>query len=108
MLKRNIKITFRLCEKEDAHLKKQVKRVQLSQEAYLRSLILGYAPREPPTADYYAFMKELRAIGNRINQIAVKANSTGFIQADEYEQNAKKLFEILLDVQAAVTLPQRS
>lgn len=70
MLKRNIKITFRLNAKEQQQLKKNVKRTGLSQETYIRRLIEGYVPKELPPIDYHAMMRELNAIGNSMNQIA--------------------------------------
>lgn len=45
MLKRNIKITFRLNAKEHQRLKKNVKKTGLSQETYIRTLLAGYAQR---------------------------------------------------------------
>lgn len=78
MLKRNIKITFRLNAKEQQQLKKNVKKTGLSQETYIRRLIEGYVPKELPPIDYHAMMRELNAIGNSMNQIAARANATGF------------------------------
>lgn len=78
MLKRNIKITFRLNAKEHQRLKKNVKKTGLSQETYIRTLLAGYAPKELPPPDYHSMMRELNAIGNSINQIAARANATGF------------------------------
>lgn len=89
--------TFRCC----------VKKSGLSQEAYLRALIKGRVPRQPPPANYHAMMKELRAIGNRVNQIAVRANAIGFIDTEQYEKNARELHEAILRIQAAVVLPER-
>ena len=82
MISRTLKITFRVNRQEWLHLKKQVEKTGISQEAYLRSLIMGYVPREPPSADFYTMTKELRAIGNRMNQIAARANATGFFLAE--------------------------
>lgn len=65
MLKRNIKITFRLNAKEQQQLKKNVKRTGLSQETYIRRLIEGYVPKELPPIDYHAMMRELNAIYRR-------------------------------------------
>ena len=65
MLKRNIKITFRLNAKEHQQLKKNVKKTGLSQETYIRTLLAGYAPKELPPPDYHSMMRELNAIGNR-------------------------------------------
>lgn len=77
MLKRNIKITFRLNVKEHQRLKKNVKKTGLSQETYIRTLLDGYAPKELPPPDYHSMMRELNAIGNSINQIAARANGRG-------------------------------
>ena len=107
MLKRNIKITFRLKAKEQQQLKKNVKRAGLSQETYIRRLIEGYVPKELPPIDYHAMMRELNAIGNSMNQIAARANATGFFLADEYARNADELRRALLEIQAAFTLPER-
>ena len=52
-------------------------------------------------------MKELRAIGNRINQIAARANAIGFIDAELYERYVRELHEAILRIQAAVVLPER-
>ena len=107
MLKRNIKITFRLNAKEQQQLKKNVKKTGLSQETYIRRLIEGYVPKELPPIDYHAMMRELNAIGNSMNQIAARANATGFFLAEEYARNADELRQALLEIQAAFTLPEQ-
>lgn len=65
---------FRLNRKEAEALDKKVKKSGLSREAYLRHLINGVVPRDAPTPDYYAMMRELHQIGNNLNQIAQKAH----------------------------------
>ena len=106
MIKRNIKITFRLNAKEHQRLKKSVKKTGLSQETYIRTLLDGYTPKEQPPPDYYSMMRELHAIGNRMNQIAARANATGFFLAEEYAANVRELNAALLKIQAAVVLPE--
>lgn len=107
MLKRNIKITFRLNAKECQQLKKQVSKIGLSQESYLRTLINGYVPKELPPLDYYAMMRELHAIGINLNQLAAKANATGHIDRTLFQYEANRLRKAMLDIQAAVTSPER-
>ena len=107
MLKRNIKITFRLNAKEQQSLVKQVKNSGLSQEAFIRSLINGYVPKELPPPDYYSMMRELHAIGSNLNQIAARANATGHIDRTIFQYEANRLRKALLDIQAAVTSPER-
>ena len=87
-------------------LKKNVKKTGLSQETYIRTLLAGYAPKELPPPDYHSMMRELNAIGNSINQIAARANATGFILADEYENNFNLLMDKVMDIRDAVTKPE--
>ena len=106
MLKRNIKITFRLNAKEHQRLKKCVKKTGLSQETYIRTLLDGYVPKELPPPDYHGMMRELNAIGNSINQIAARANATGFSLAEEYAMYMQEFRRIALAIQRAVTQPE--
>ena len=107
MRKRNIQIIVRLNAKEQQHLAKQVKKSGLSQEAFIRTLINGYVPKELPPPDYYAMMRELHAIGSNLNQIAAKANATGHIDRTVFQYEANRLSKAVLDIQAAVTSPER-
>lgn len=107
MRKRNIQIIVRLNAKEQQHLAKQVKKSGLSQEAFIRTLINGYVPKELPPPDYYAMMRELHAIGSNLNQIAAKANATGHIDRTVFQYEANRLRKAVLDIQAAVTSPER-
>ena len=45
----------------------------------IRILLHGYEPKEKPDTRFYEAMRQLSAIGNNINQLAVKANTLGFI-----------------------------
>ena len=107
MLKRNIKITFRVNAKEQQALQKKVRKCGLSQENFIRTLLSGYAPKELPPPDYHGMMRELNAIGNNLHQISARANATGFILAEDYAINYKRLMDKVLAIQAAVTLPEK-
>ena len=107
MLKRNINITFRLNAKEHQRLKKCVKKTGLSQETYIRTLLDGYVPKELPPPDYHGMMRELNAIGNSINQIAARANATGFFLAEEYAVYMQEFRNAVLAIQKAVTKPEQ-
>lgn len=107
MLRRNIKITFRLNAKEQQWLKKNVKKTGLSQEAYIRTLLNGYFPKETPSLEYHRLIRELNAIGNNLHQIAARANATGFFLKEDYALNYRRLMEKVLEIQAAVTQPER-
>lgn len=87
MLKRNIKITFRLNEEEHKFFTIQVKKTGFSQKGLIRALIRGYEPRELPPLDYHAMIRELHVIGSNLNQIAARANATGHIDKDAFRNN---------------------
>lgn len=107
MRKRNIQVIFRLNIKEQQFLDEQVKKSGLSQEGYLRTLIKGYIPRALPPIEYHATMRELHTIGKNLNQIAAKANATGHIDRTVFQYEANRLRKAILDIQAAVTSPER-
>lgn len=108
MRARNNRIMLRLSDKEYESLIKSSEKVGVPREVYLRMLIMGTAPKEKPTADFYSIMKELNAIGNSLNQIAKVANSKGFINVKAYEENVRKLNGFILEISKAVfTLERR-
>lgn len=107
MRERNHRMTLRLNDKEAELLNKKSQMVGVSKEQYLRMLLLGVKPKEKPTADFYNMTRELNAIGNSINQIAKVANAKGFIQVQAYEENVKKLNEVLLELSRYQILPER-
>lgn len=107
MRKRNIRIQVWLNQMEKEQLLNGAKRTGLSRERYLRSLVNGYMPKELPPPDYYVMMRELRAIGNNLNQIAARANATGHIDKAVFQYEANRLRKAMLEIQAAVTLPER-
>lgn len=107
MRKRGIPILVRLNAQEQQNLAKQVKKSGLSQEAFIRSLINGYVPKELPPPDYFSMMRELHAIGGNLNQIAAKANATGHIDKTAFQYEANRLRKAVQDIIAAVTAPER-
>ena len=106
MRKRNIRAQVWLNTREYQILKHNAKKTGLSQETYLRTFINDMIPKESPSPDYYAMMRELHAIGVNLNQIAAKANATGVIDA-AYAENARLLQKSLLSIQSAVELPKK-
>lgn len=107
MRKRSIRVQVWLNEEENTRLHASAKKAGLSRESYLRTLINGYVPKELPPLDYYAMMRELYAIGRNLNQIAAKANATGHIDRTAFQYEANRLRRAVLDIQAAVTAPER-
>ena len=78
MRKRNVQVLFRLTEEEADELNELVRKSGRSKEAFLRAMVKGYRLCEKPAPEFYQMMRELSAIGNRINQLAAKANALNF------------------------------
>lgn len=107
MLKHSIQINFRVNAEEQELLQQNAKKCGLSIAKYLRFLIHGYVPKEQPPADYKALIRELHAIGNSMNQVAARANTTGFLDREAYAENVEKLNAAVLEIQKAITLPEK-
>lgn len=105
--KRNQQLKIWLTEKENQDIFRKAKRAGLSVSRYLLLLNKGYVPKDTPLPDYYKMVRELRAIGNSINQIAARANATGFFLADRYAELVTEYNQMLLSIQEAVTKPER-
>lgn len=103
---RDVQINLRLNAAERETLQRNVRKTGLPQSSYLRMLIQGHRPKELPPLEYHALMRQLLAIGNSLNQIAARANATGVIFAEEYRKNAAALQSTLLEIKAAMTLPE--
>ena len=106
LLKRNMKITFRLNESEYKKFKKRVKKSGVSQEGYIRYLINGFIPTDIPPPDYHSMMNELRGIGRNMNQIAQKAHVLNVIDAGKYDEAFDMLKQQLLEIMKAVSQPR--
>jgi len=106
--KRNVQILFRLTEEEAEYLYELVKKSGCSKEALLRSMVKGYRLCEKPDPEFYKIMRELSAIGNRINQLAAKANALDFIDTPMLREEVRKWHDFQLDVRKKYLLPKRA
>ena len=99
MRTKRFKKQFWFSEDELIAFRNKFQKSGLSSEAELiRQLILDYHPREKPDDRFYEVMKQMRAIGNNLNQIATKANSLGFIDVPYYKKESLKWNEFMIDV----------
>ena len=109
MLKKIFKKQFWFGEEEIAALRKKFLKSGLRSESELiRQLVLGYEPREKPDERFYEVMKELRAIGNNLNQIARKANYLGFIDQPFYQKEAVRWNDFMNRIYEEFLLPEKS
>ena len=99
MRKDNVKKNFWINERQDNLLKKKCKKAGITESELVRRLVTDVIVKEKPDDRFYEVMKEMRAIGNNLNQIARKANSEkGFIDVNRYNIEAEKWNQFILKV----------
>ena len=108
MRKRNVDKHIWFDRQEAQDLQKKAKKACLTEAALIRLLIRGYEPREKPDERFYDAMRELSAIGNNINQLAIKANALGFVDTPMLREEARKWHEFQIDIRKRYLLPRRS
>ena len=108
MRKRNVQILFRLTEEEAEQLYSLVQKSGCSKEAFLRGMVKGYRLCEKPDPEFYKMMRELSAIGNRITQLAAKANALNFVDAPMLTEEAQRWHEFQIAVRKKYLLPRKA
>ena len=79
MRKRNHRIVFYLNDDELSAFEEKVKRTALSREGFIRSMLSDDEIIERPPADVPLLLREIKRVGNNINQILALANAKGFL-----------------------------
>lgn len=108
MRKRNIDKHIWLDRQEAQDLQKKAKKACLTEAALVRLLIRGYEPREKPDERFYDVMRELSAIGNNINQLAIKANALGFVDSQMLKAEALRWHKLQAAVEREFLRPEKS
>ncbi|EKC79623.1 Bacterial mobilization protein (MobC) [human gut metagenome] len=108
MRKRNIQKIVRFSRDEAQDLQKKAKKACLSEAGLIRLLLRGYEPREKPDERFYDVMRELSSIGNNINQLAVKANALGFVDAPQLKREAERWHKFQADIERTYLRPDKS
>lgn len=108
MRKRNIQKIVRFSRDEAQDLQKKAKKACLSEAGLVRLLLRGYEPREKPDERFYDVMRELSSIGNNINQLAVKANALGFVDAPQLKKEAERWHKFQADIERTYLRPDKS
>lgn len=81
--KRNVRIQFRLTEKEYIKFKRQLELTGLSAEKFIRSMLAEIEIKEHPSDKYFEVLRLVANISNNINQIAHVVNATGNIYHEQ-------------------------
>lgn len=107
MRKRAIKKQIWINEEEEKLLKNFSIKTGLSESEFFRMIIKGFAPKEKPDDRFYDFLKQLRLIGNNLNQIARRVNEFGYIDEKGYTKEVEKLNQFIDEVKQNYLLPEK-
>lgn len=91
MRRRPIMVISYYNEKEYQELCDLCKKTGLGKSTLIRYLIQGYKPPIPPPVDYKKLIRELRMLGNNINQILVIARSNGILNTADLQKHLNEL-----------------
>ncbi len=94
MRNRPIQMLVYFNEKEYEHLLKLSAETKISKSNLLRYLALGFKPKAVPDFDYRKIIRELRRIGNNINQLVKLTYLNGFLNPKELQQHLDELTKI--------------
>lgn len=101
MRKRSFRVEVYLNESEHNRLCDLCSETKLPKTVLIRYLIQGYAPAKAPPADYHKLIRELRAVGNNINQTLVIAKANGILNVPDLRQEVLDLRKIEKEVREA-------
>ena len=99
MRTREIKKNFYINYNEQDLLKNKCSATGLSEAEFIRCLIRGFIPREKPGKDFYEEIKNLRQIGNNLNQLTKYANTTGRLRESEIIKVKELVEKTIYDLQ---------
>jgi hypothetical protein len=94
MLKRSRQLVTRLTQEEYDCIIRTQKLSGLSGEVFRRNVLLGVVLKEAPPADYFELIRQLRILGNNINQIARVANACGMTEGEMLRREVQNLIEL--------------
>ena len=94
MRNRNTQLNIRLSQSEMDKLTRNASRSGLNKSNYIRMLVNGYVPKESPPIEYNQL---IRAMTNVYSELKLQHSS----------EAAKELQTAILQLQAALTLPER-
>ena len=107
-MKRRVKKQFWLSPQDARELKRKAELCGITETAVIRILLHGYEPKEKPDARFYEDMRQLSAIGNNINQLSVKANTLGFVDAPMLKREAQRWHKFQADIERVFLRPEKS
>ncbi len=105
---REKQIVFRTTYEEYKEIKNKAEKVGLTLSDYIRSRAIGFEPREKPTKDFFEAIKQIRMIGNNINQIARLTNETGVLDELTCKKQYDELTRLIVELKEEFLLPKKN
>lgn len=96
MRKRTIEMKIRFTRAEIDELTEKAKCTGISRESFCRSILTGAVVKEAPPAEVPQLIREIRRVGQNVNQLLLIANNYG-------ERDPVLLQETMKDVQTALS-----
>ena len=91
---RNTQLNIRLSESEMNKLTRNARHSGLSKSNYIRMLVNGYVPKESPPIEYNQLVRAMTDVYSKL-------------QEQRLDDSSRQLQEAILQLQAALTLPER-
>ena len=105
-VKHTIQKHFRFSKEDAENLKIKSQKACLSESQLIRLLIRGYKPKEKPDDRFYEAMRQLSGIANNINQLAAKAHSLGFVDAQKLKDEVVRWHQFQADIERQFLRPE--
>lgn len=83
MRNRNHRVEIHFTKNELETLTKKVRRSGLSREGFCRRVLNGTEVKEAPPTDVPVLIREVRRVGNTLNQIMKRANALGLMDVPQ-------------------------
>lgn len=86
-MKRNCSMVIRFTRAELEAVTKKARKAGLSRESFCRAVLGGANVHEAPDVDVLMLLRELRRVGNNVNQTLKRANSTGIVDMPQFRKD---------------------
>ena len=106
--KRTHRVEVAMNDKEYKKFLEYVHECGMSKQAYLLCLINQRIPQARPHKDFYDMIKQLRKIGNNLNQLCIVANKTGNIDYHQLKYALDDLNKNIVQIRSDVLLPRKA
>ena len=106
--KRKHRVEVAMNDKEYKEILENIKLCGMTKQAYLLCLISNHVPQPKPSKDFYDMVKQLRMIGNNLNQLCIVANKTGSIDYNKIKNALDNLNKSIVQIRTDVLLPRKA